>query len=343
MIGRTRIAHRPVLNVPILLILVLGLTACDSEPVRPFLETGNVNFQIGAEAVQSDSGVIVNGHMVIAYPRNHEALWVDRFDHYRFGGFPEHDYAQSTRRSLSWWLSFRHGHPPEDGDSLIFSFVDHGEATVAGEPMERFDDLPHVGPNVPVRFENFIDYRARPFVWAEWWHGGEETWEHAPYFEDLIAGAELTIQTTGSDEVAPLSGTFSVTPFAELTGIASGNPLSLDGDMPVVRTDAPLTLEFTRPLDPAHSFIALFPFRGIDGRHAFIQPRSAVDRVVIPAEALTELVEGAEGSRLAYMMIVLEVHSLEGAIEGVFRESGDAFSIPFVQRGETGVHLYLER
>jgi hypothetical protein len=45
--------------------------------------------------------------------------------------------------------------------------------------MERFDDLPHVGPGAPVRFENFISYRARPYVWVDWWGGGEETFEHA--------------------------------------------------------------------------------------------------------------------------------------------------------------------
>jgi hypothetical protein len=109
--------------------------------------------------VVSDTGVVVNGRPIVHYPSNGQALWVDRFDHYRFGGFAELDLPQSTRHSLTWWVMVTHGNAPEQrGDSTIFSFVDHGQASIAGVPMEKLTHLPHVGPGMPVRHENFIRY-----------------------------------------------------------------------------------------------------------------------------------------------------------------------------------------
>jgi hypothetical protein len=327
------------------LLLLLGAAACESGRIGgPEPEPGNINFLLGAAVVESDTGIVVDGRSVVRHPSNGQALWLDRFDHRPYGGFPELDYPQSAHQSLAWRISLKHQpQQAQQGDSMIFRFVDHGETQVARTAMEKHTDLPHFTPGLPIRFENFISYFTQAYVHVDWWQGGSTTFHRAPYFDDLLAGAPLVVETSGSAEAEPVTATFSARPFAELKAIANGAPIPQDGAMPVVSVNESFALEFNRSLDPARAFIILIPFRGVNGKRAFIQPISASQRVVIPSSALRELSAGSSATRLAYTMIIIEVHVQDNVFTGRLRNGGGEFSLPFVQRSETAMHFYLER
>ncbi len=327
------------------LATVVLVSACDGARVAgPPAEAGNVETMIGAAVVESETGVIVDGHPVVSYPSNGRALWLDRFERYDFGGFPEIGYAQHTRYALSWHVTLAHGHPPEQrGDSTVFRFFDHGDATVADVLMDRLTDPPHVPSGVPVRFENVVRYHLPTFTYAEWEHGGSTIFHQTAFHDDLVAGRDLSIRTTGSDDVLPVHATFAVRAFARLNGIENGEPLSLVGGKPSVDVDRAFVLNFDRPLDPSRAFILLHPMDPTQpgARPAFIRPVVPTRRVVIPPYALQQLAEIGADSSIPFRALIIEIMVTDDAFSGHL--TTEPFTLPFVQRSETSIHLYLGR
>lgn len=344
---RRRRAYRP---APLLVAALAAVSwACDDVLVAGALpEVGNVDALIGAAIVESDTGVVVNGRTVLGHPDNSQALWLDRIERFEGGGFPELDYPQSTRYSHTWRIALMHAHPPlQDGDTTVFRFHDHGDVAVEGVAMEKLTERPGVGPGSRVRFDNFIRYHLPTQSYAEWMDGGTTVFAATPFHGDLAQGRELMVRTTGSDDALPVQATFAARPFARVSGIENNGDIPLHGPVPVVDTRAPVILAFDRPLDPERAFVALIPFPAQNGaRTAFIQPRSASQRLVIPPHVLRQLVEGAPTTRTAFRAIVIEIMTSDDTFAGRFSAGHadvDTFSLPFVQRSETSMNLYLER
>jgi hypothetical protein len=327
-----------------LMAAALVAAGCDSGIAGPGTEAGNVAFQLDAAVMETDTGVFVDGRAVVSHPYNGRALWLARYNQYALLGFPELDYPQSTFRSDAWRFYLMHEYPREPGDSLIFRFADHGEATLAGVAMTRHTDTPHFSAGLPIRFENFLRYGLQSSIHIQWAHG-DITHQEAPFHSAVVGGQELLLQTSGSAEVEPVTARFAAPALASLTGITNGDAVPLDDAAPTIRVARALGLEFNRPLDPERAFIALFPFtRGsaTTARRAFIQPRQAAQRVVIPAESLDTLLGGSGGQRQAYVLIIVEFDTQPDVLRGSFTGGGE-FALPFVHRSETVVHLYLER
>jgi hypothetical protein len=344
----------------IALIAALGvmsvLGGCDDLLVQgPPADLGNVEFTLGGGVEHTDTAVVVDGRTVVRHPSIDRSLWLDRFERFTHGGFPELGYEQADRYSLSWRLQLTHGHPPEErGDSTILRYVDHGQAAVGhgsldGVVMERLTDLPHVSPGTPIRFENFVRYHSVSYSHVEWQDGGSTTFVSAPYHAGLVAGASLTVSTTGSEEAEPAAGSFAVRPFAALTGLENGVALDLAGSVPVIDAEKALVFVFDRPLDPERSYIFLVPFASQAGLSAFVQPQWPSGRVVLLPHVLRQLVPAAAAGPVAFRAFVVEIHVQEDGFAGSLagHDPDDAgptgFSLPFVQRGETTVHFYLRR
>lgn len=324
-------------------LLLLALTGCDPTGVR--LEPGNVEMLVNARVAQSDTAVVVDGRTAIRFPSNWAALWLDRFDHYEFGGFPELDYPQDEQRTLSWRLALHHRSDViERNDSTIHVSVDHGTVSVEGTEMDRLDQDPHVGSGAPIGFDNYVSYLlSTRFIMFR--SGGDpDTWHETDFHDPMIAGATLTLETTGSDDVGPLTAEFAMQPFAPMIAVENGGAVDLDAfDMPVIGTDRALALTFERPLDPGRAAIILHVFPGGGaGSDAWIQATRVADRWVIPADALAQLIAGSSDDRVAYRMIVLEYVTQDDVVTGELAD-GTPFSLPFVQRAETTFPFYLER
>jgi hypothetical protein len=337
-----------------LLGMMTTLTACDDLLVQgPPGDLGNVEVTLGGGVVATDTAVVVDGRTVVRHPSIDRALWLDRFERFVYGGFPELGYEQAERYSLGWRIMLTHGHPPETrGDTTVLRYVDHGDATVGqatggGVVMDKLTDLPHVAPGTPLQFESFIRYHSPSYVHADWQAGGSTTFVDAPYHAGLVAGQSLALETTGSREAEPASSSFAARPFAALTGLENGVALNLHGGMPVIDSEQPLVFVFDRPLDPERAYVLLAPFAGHAGAlPAFVQPQSPASRVVLLPHVLRQLIADAGAAPVAFRAFVVEIHVQDGIFAG--RLAGDGpdageFSLPFVQRAETTVHLYLRR
>jgi hypothetical protein len=337
--------------------MMAALSACSDILVQgPPADLGNVEATLGGGVEQTDTTVVVDGRTVVRHPSIDRSLWLDRFERFTHGGFPELGYEQAERYSLSWRLMLTHAHPREErGDSTILRYVDHGEAAVGhggidGVVMDKLTDLPHVSPGTPVRFESFVRYHSVSYSRVDWQDGGSTTFVDAPYHAALVAGASLTVSTTGSEEADPAAGSFVARPFAALTGLENGVPLDLMAGMPVIYAEEPLVFVFDRPLDPERAYIFLVPFASHPGSHsAFVQPQWSSARVVLLPHILRQLVTASGAGPVAFRAFVVEIHVREdafaGSLSGHDPPSPDPaeFSLPFVQRAETTVHFYLRR
>jgi hypothetical protein len=335
-----------------LLGMMTMLTACDDLLVQgPPADLGNVEVTLGGGVVATDTAVVVDGRTVVRHPSIDRSFWLDRFERFVYGGFPELGYEQAERYSLTWRLMLTHGHPPETrSDSTVLRYVDHGDATVGnttagGVVMDKLTDLPHVAPGTPVQFESFVRYHSPSYVHADWQAGGSTTFVNASYYAGLMAGQSLALETTGSREAEPAAGSFAARPFAALTGLENGVALNLHGGMPVIDSEQLLVFAFDRPLDPERAYVLLVPFAGHPGAlPAFVQPRSPARRVVLLPHVLRQLIADAGAGPVAFRAVIVEIHVQDDIFAG--RLSGDGpgageFSLPFVQRAETTVHLYL--
>jgi hypothetical protein len=327
---------------------VLFLAACNdaSGPERLVVEAGNVDVRMDAAVAVTDSGVVVNGAIAIAYPGEQGGLVIDRFEDFVYGGFPDHDYPQSARYSHAWLLRFMHRRAAEQrGDSTIFRYADHGPVSTDGHEMDKGVLPPFVSPNLPVHFDSFVVYRARPLVRVDWMHG-HTTHQAMPYFASLTAGSPLTFSTTGSAEAAALSASFAAKPFAALQRVYNGEAVDLDSERLLISTREPLVLEFDRPLDAAATWLLMGPFvrvGGQFGRAAFLRLTESTRRVVIPAAVLEELRARFDIEHVPVRLSVTEVLVTPDVIAGRRPDGSEPFSLPLLQHGWTTLHLYLRR
>jgi len=273
---------------------------------------------------------------------------VDRFLHYDFGGFPAIDYRKDTRTQDAWVLMLTHRQAAvQRNDSTIFSFYDHGDATVDDDTIGKLTELPGVSPGAPIGFDNFVRYDETGSLTVTYLGGAtpldlvRTSWSDA-----LETGATLTLRTTGSADAQPVTTMFAALPTASLTAVENDGAVPLDVDTPpVISIHHPLALTFDRPLDPEHTFLLLVPFptgaTGTGADRAFLQPRTATDRIVIPDSVLWQTVAASSMSQVAYMLIIKEFRWQDDAFAGTVT-GGGTFSLPFVQASETALLLYLE-
>ena len=325
--------------------LTLALAACDGV-LSPELQTGNVDPILGAAPVTTDTGVVVSDRWCLRVPSNGKALWLDRFLHFDFGGFPELQYPQNTRFSDAWRLQLTHEKTRVTrNDSTILSFVDHGDAAVADSTMEKLTTLPYVLPGSKVAFENWVRYLATSYTRVIWLAGNEQMFQYAPYHDRLVQGQPISITTTGSAAAGPVTATFSAYPTATLTRLENGDSLPLNASTPpVLNADRAVVFTFDRSLDPDRSYLLLIPFPHQKGgaQRVFLRLRSAGNRVVIPPSLLGDLIANAGDPRVAYEVVIHEYWWKDNVFVGAFAQGGD-FSLPFVQESETVLLVYLER
>ena len=325
------------------------LTACQDpsgpgEGDRIPGETG-VSFAFDANVERSDSAIALNGTRIIRYPWRDEAVWLDRFHHFDFGGFPELGYAQE-RVSEAWRIQITDNETYiERNDSTILGYADHGTVTVEGHATDKLTTLPHVMPGDPWGFENFVSYLIHS-SWEVTLAGGEVLpLEQADFHDRLVAGDAIEIASTGSAQFGAGSGSFRVATMATLTGIENGGVVSLEVDEPpTLRTDTSLVLEFDHPLDPERAYIMIVPFVGAPAgaRGAFLQPIEAAERVVIPAPILAELLHDVAADRVAYRIFIEEFAAADDVFSGT-RANGEPFMLDYGQESETSLSVWLAR
>lgn len=329
------------------LLLLLGLlTACEdgtdpSPDPGPEPIEGTVDVSFDAAFEQTDSSIVVDGETLFDFPNIDRALRLERYHHFDFGGTM---FESGTRYSEFWRLMLIHQHAEiTRNDSTILSYVDHGNASIEGSTMEKFTDDPGVSPGDPLGFDSFVMYMQTSFGRIVWL-GGEET-RHGDelYHEDLAAGREIEIATTGASGVPATSGSFRLASVASLVAVENGEPIGFERDSPpVLNTGESLVLEFDDPLDAERGYIYMYPMFGAPAgaRRAFMQPRDAAHRIVIPASVLAALVENVDGEPVPYRITVHEYWTDDGALAGTAH--GEAYALPLFQISETSLEVWIQ-
>lgn len=335
----------------VLLMSSLVVAACDDGTTPdpdpgpdPTTETG-VDVLLDAVVEQSDTAVVVNGVRLLAYPSIDRSVWMFRYLRFDFGGFPELGYASSTRLSDTWGLQLTHQTSAiERNDSTIWSYADHGDVSVEGAITEKYTDVPVVGPEDPLGFENFVRYMKFTYGFTIWSDGVGTSWDEAPFHDDMAAGESIELTSTGSADFEPAGGSFAASPVATLLHMENGDTIQLEAEQtPILSSDTTLVLEFDEPLDPARAYIVFSPFFGAEGaRRAFLMPEEPARRVVIPASLLADLVENATDETVPYRIFIEEFATHPDAFTGTDAQ-GESFSIPFGQESETAVSVWLTR
>lgn len=325
--------------------LIFTLAGCDNG-TEPSSDSGNVDVVMDAVVARTDSGVTVDGTLLVPHPSYDRALRAAPAVAYDFGGFPELNAGTDARMEIGLTLELTHRKPEvQRNDSTILSYLDHGDVTIEGDTLVKFTDPPQPTNGAPIGYDNFISYTGIAYATIVGTGGVPATRpDSAAWYDALATGSPVTLRTTGSSEAEPVTAPFYITPTAALVGVQNGEDVPLDVDTPpVIRTSQALDLQFDRPVDPAHTFVMLEPFGGVSAgaRIAFAQPRAATDRIVIPGNTLWSLAGATSASQVAYRITIEEILWQDDVIAGTLA-GGTSFSLPFVQASQTILLVYLE-
>lgn len=284
-------------------VLVVAAFACETTPPTQNsdrTEVPNVTVLSGAEVVTTDTAVLVNDEELISFGVGPAGLLLYSFQEFTYGGMYE-KINDALVDDQSFMDVGRRIVTSERGDTVFSLALDFGAVTLGGSPFTRYqiDTARVIESADEVRvYENGLLNRILIYAHRLNMDGSTVTFAHEPFYEHMLAGGAVELRATGSADISQTSASLRVTAGARVTRLWNGADLEFGKKMPVLRTDAPLVVELSRPLDPDRTIILL----------AFIQPppynidpaiadrASAVfmlnertRRVVIPAAALADL------------------------------------------------------
>ena len=330
------------------LCAALLLAGCDS-PAGPRGSGGvELMFDRGVAVQLSDTAVWVDGARIIGVPRTGQALWIGHETGYEYGGLGS--YAPDRLWGEQRYIRFGHESREQRGDTLVFSYLDFGDVSLAGDLMGKATGTPDVSnAPYPVRFESFVVYHDATYLHRTHLDGSAMTFIEAPHDQAIRTGGEVAFAATGADAAA-----FEVTIRPEvlpaLTGVDNGGPLDFLTTRPVLDAGTDVILTFDAALDPDAVALLLIPWHEDVTDPARRRAATAVgrldragSRVVIPGEVLGELLTAADLAESGYILYVLQFHHQDAAITTTRVDTGESLSLPFVQTDYTRFFLRVRR
>lgn len=340
-------------------IAVLALTAVACNEPGPTqagdpIEEANVTVLNGAEFSVTDSAVLVNGERRISFGTGPTGMQLYSQREYTYGGLYEQINDELVGESCFLDLG-RRIVTGEHGDTVFSRSLDFGDVTLGGSPFLRFqiDTVRVIDAGDEVRvYENGLLNRQIIYGHRLNMNGSTVSFSHEPFYESLLAGGEVVLAASGSQDIAPTGASLHMTASARVTGLWNGAVVDFEKAMPLLRTDAPLVIQLNRPLDPDRTVIHLTFFRpppyDIDPElanraSAVFMLKERTSRVVIPAAALADvarklpIAEGGMVFRIFEYVVqedVLEIHRLRDGITE---------SLNLLQSNSLGFYMRMKR
>lgn len=329
------------------LAAVLLLAGCDS-PAGPGDSGVELLFDRNVAVQLSDTAVWVDGAFVMGVPRTRQALWIGHETSYEYGGLGS--YAPDRLWSEQRYIRFGHESREQRGDTLVFSYLDFGDVTLAGDVMGKATGTPDVSnAPYPVRFESFVLYHDATYVHRTYLDGSETSFIEAPHDQAIRTGGELAFAATGGD-ATPFEVTIVPEVLPALTGVDNGGPLDFLTTRPVLDAGSDVVLTFDAPLDPDAVALLLLPWHEDVTDPATRRAATAVgrldrpgSRVVIPGAVLGELLTAADLDESGYILYVLQFHHQDAVIATARLDTGESLSLPFVQTDYTRFFLRIRQ
>lgn len=338
-------------------LLMAAASACDNAP--PTLttdqpETPNVTVLSGAEMVSTDSALLVDGERRISFGSGPTGMLLYSFQEFTYGGL--YDRINDALVDDQWFMDVgRRIVTAERGDTVFSRALDFGEVTLGGTPFQRLQvDTARViegGDGVRVH-ENGLLYRLLIHGQRLNMDGTTVSFAHQPFFESMVAGAAVPLVAGGSPDVAPAAATVRITAGARVTRLWNGADLDFTRSMPVLRADAPLVVELSRPLEPHRTVIHLTFFQPppydlapeVVGRaSAVFLLNERTRRVVIPAAALADvaahlpIAEGGLVFRIYEYIVVEDLLAIHRLRDGITER------LNLLQSNGVGFHVRMKR
>ncbi len=335
------------------MVCILSSPACDPGPTAPNLES-NVTVLPGAEVITTDEAVLVADVAHIQFGNRPRGMYVQHHTEYTYGGLYER--INDELVGESWYMDVgRRIVTRESGDTVFYRYLDFGDVALEGTPARHVEqDTVRVftgGDRVRV-YQNYILDRVLIYSHRLNMDGSTVSFVHEPFYERMVGGGEIDLTASGSADIEPTSASLTFRPGARVAVLWNGNDLAFDVERPVLRTDEPLVVELSRPLDPGRSVLILSyapaPGSGVDPAvvrraSACFQLEKSTDRVVIPAKALAEVASHLPEEEGGFVFRIYEYLVKDDAFEIVRVEDGTSESLSGLQLNSFGFYLRMRR
>jgi len=281
----------------VLLALSVG---CESTPTEPTYEPNVVVF--GAALVsQTNDALLVAGTPHIDFGNGIRSIFLQHSTRYVYRGVFDH-LTSDREMDESWYLDFRRSRVIDQrADTLFRRAVDFGDVTLDGVLADRLViDDPFVVPRGDLlwAFEGYLTFRASFYGFRSVLNGSDVSFRREPAYDNIMAGRPITLAAGGTDEVDPVSASFTVRPGPRVMDLWNGETVDFENSMPELRHDRPLMIELDRPLDPDRTLVRIFYVppndagvspeqRQLSSAAFMLLGRS--QRIVIPPSALAEI------------------------------------------------------
>ncbi|MGH9201977.1 MAG: hypothetical protein ACRD2A_12175, partial [Vicinamibacterales bacterium] len=338
-------------------IVVVAAFACETPPPTQNTdrtEVPNVTVLSGAEVVTTDTAVLVNGERLISFGIGPAGMLLVSFQEFSYGGMYE-KINDELVDDQSFMDVGRRIVTDARGDTVFSRALDFGEVTLGGSPVSRFQiDTARVieaGDEVQV-YENGLLNRILIYAQRLNLDGSKVTFAHEPFYEHMLAGRAVELRASGSGDIAPTSASLRATVGARVTRLWNGSDLDFEKKMPVLRTDEPLVVELSRPLDPDRTIIVLAFFQPppynidpavADRASAVFMLKERTRRVVIPAAALADVAAHLPIAEGGLVFRIYEYVVAEDVLEIHRRRDGITEPLNFLQSNGVGFYVRMKR
>ena len=336
-------------------IAVVLASACHSDPTQTeSTAVPNVTALLGAQMVTTDSAVLVDGERRIDFGNSPRGIFVDHFTEFTYGGMYER--INDALVDESWYMDVgRRIVTGVRGDTVFSRALDFGDVALEGTPALRHEIdtaiVVDAGDQVRV-YENILLNRILIYNHRLNIDGSEVTFVHEPFYEHMVAGGAIELTASGSEDIEPTSASLTLRAGARIATVWNGMDLNFEQVRPVLRTDEPLVIELTRPLDPDRSLLLLAyaPPPPYDVDPEVVRRASAIfalqertDRLVIPASALAEVASHLPEPEGGFVFRMYEYHVMEDVLEIVRVEDGIAETLSGLQSNGFGLYVTMRR
>jgi hypothetical protein len=336
-----------------IVILIPLLSACDSGPVEPNLES-NVTVLTGAEVTTTDDAVLVAGVASIPLGNRPRGMYVQHHTEYTYGGL--HQPINNELVGESWYMDVgRSIITRESEDTVFYRYLDFGDVALEGTPALHIeqDTVRTITAGDQVRvYQNHILDRVQINIHRLNLDGSTVSFVPEPFYEHMVGGGAIELTASGSADLQPTSASVTVRPGARVVDLWNGEDLAFDQTRPVLRTDQPLVIELSRSLNPGQSVLRLsyvppvgsgVALEVLRRASACFQLKRSTDRIVIPAEALAEVASHLPEEEGAFVFRIYEYLVKDDALEIVRVEDGTRQTLSGLQLNSFGFYLRMRR
>lgn len=333
-------------------------SGCRWEMSGPPLETGdtqepNVTVLMGASVIATDSAVLIDGGRHIDYGDGPFGLLSDHFTDYGYGG--AYEVVNDALTEESWYMDVgRRIVTAVRADTTFTRALDFGEVALEGMPAGHFEsDSARVieTPDGVRVYENLLLDRLSIYIVRLNRDGSTVTFVHAPFYEDMVAGAAVELTASGSDDIEPTSASLTMDAGARVVSLWNGKDLAFQVEKQLLDTHEPLIVELDRPLDPDWTILHFFYIQPppYDMNPDSVRAASAVfmldeqtDRVVIPAFALDQIASHLPVPDGQFMLRIYEYGVMENALR-IVRSDGITEDLTGIQSNGFSVTVRVRR